>query len=122
MNETIAVDLIPTGCDPAWQVVFPGPNGGSFDVNAGDTDTINWVVGSAPIGAAISAVTFSPGQPGDVPWVGPTPSAPDWSTTDTDNLQKGDAPVSWSYTVSMIYGGVTYVSDPEITNKPPTGP
>ena len=117
-DETIEVSLVPND-DPPWKVVFPGPNGGSFTVEAGDTDTINWVIQNAPAGAAISAIQFSPGQPGNVPWVGPTPAAPDWSTTDTDNLQSGDAAVSWAYTVSMTYYGVTYVSDPEITNKPP---
>ncbi len=122
-DETIPVSLVPNDSpDPAWKVIFPGPNGGSFTVEAGDSDTINWVIQEAPAGAAITAVTFgnSPSSEGNLPWVGvPPPSAPDWSTTDTNNLQHGQPPVHWPYTVTMIYNDVHYKSDPEITNKPP---
>jgi hypothetical protein len=115
-DETIKVSLV-----PAWKVIFPGLNGGSFTVDAGDTDTINWVIENAPAGAAISAISFSNSDTG-VPWPGGNPNAPCWSAKDTNNLHQGQPPVHWPYTVTMTYEGQSYVSDPEITNKPPTGP
>jgi hypothetical protein len=117
-DETIEVSLVPND-NPPWKVIFPGPNGGSFTVDAGDTDTINWVIADAPPGAAISAIQFSNSNEGDIPWIGGTPTAPGWSTTDTNNLPHGHPPVHWPYTVTMTYENYSYVSDPEITNKPP---
>lgn len=114
----ITVDLVSTGNpDPAWQVTFP--DGGDVAVATG-VETITWVIGSAPPRAAITAVTL-PSVPEDPPWNGDLPTAAnDWTATDDNDLPAGSAAVSWEYTVTITYQGVPYVSDPKITNQPPT--
>lgn len=121
MSSIINVDLVATGEPapaPAWQVEFP--EGGNVEVTAGETDTIQWVLQTAPLTAAIHAVPIANGQPGDVPWAGPEPSAPDWTTTDHNSLTGGQSEVTWEYGVQVSYRGTVYSIDPQIKNKPPT--
>ena len=115
----ITVDLVSTGNpDPAWQVTFPDV--GDVAV-ATQQETITWVIGTAPIRAEITAVDFAPGEPGNVAWNGALPSAANnWTATDDNDVPAGSPPVSWDYTVTITYQGVPYVSDPKITNEPPT--
>ncbi|HEV7768923.1 MAG TPA: hypothetical protein VGQ76_28270 [Thermoanaerobaculia bacterium] len=121
-DDTIEVNLVSTG-NPYpndWSVEFPN-DGGTIQVQPGDTDTINWVLETAPDGAAISAIVINAGQPGNVPWDGVAPSAENnWTTTDTNSLSAGQAEVAWSYVVTVTYNGFPYVNDPEIVNDPPT--
>ena len=118
-NETIYVDLVSS--NNSWAVTYPPPAEGNITIQAGDSDTINWVLQTAPQGAAITAVTISPGQPGDVPWAGAEPTAANnFTTTDTDAIPAGSPAIAWFYSVTVTYDGVPYTSDPEIKNDPPT--
>jgi hypothetical protein len=116
-DETVPVALVSS--NNTWVVTYPGPNGGNITVQAGDSDTINWVLQSSPEGAAITSVNIDPGQPGNVPWPSPGPAPEnDFTTTDTDAA--GTAGIAWNYSVTVTYEGVPYTSDPEIKNDPPT--
>lgn len=44
-----------------------------------------------------------------------------WTATDRNDLQSGQTPVYFKYTVWVEAGGVVYARDPEIVNDPPTG-
>jgi hypothetical protein len=114
----VIVDLVSTGTDPAWQVTFP--DGGDVAVIVPE-ETITWVIGSAPPRAEITAVTLGQGEPGPVTWQGDLPTAENgWTATDQNDLPPGSPPVSWDYTVTITYQGTPYISDPKITNQPPT--
>jgi hypothetical protein len=121
--QEIYVDLVSTGeSNPAWEVTFP--DGGDVEC-AGEETLFRWVIQTAPIRAAITAVTIQDGEPGGVPWSGGVeadlPSAAnEWTATDENVLIAGDPPVSYEYSVTITYQGVPYTSDPKITNKPPT--
>ena len=123
VNTVIPVNLVSNGT--GWKVQFP--NGGSFTVKGGDSDTINWVLEptpseAIPSGAAISAVTFSKSTPSGIPWVGEISVNTEniWTTNDTNDLPEGENQEQWAYTVAVLYERVQYQSDPEITNTPPT--
>lgn len=125
---TIPVNLVATGQPfPAnWCVQYPPPESGNITVEAGQSETISWVLQDFPPTAEISAVTFELGQPGDagqpagIPWAGPEPIEPDWSTTDQNSLTSVDPAVTWAYSVTVKYKGQPYAHDPQIKNDPPT--
>jgi hypothetical protein len=118
-DETVNVALVSS--NNTWVVTYPDPDGGDITIQAGDSDSINWVLQSGPDGAAITAVTIEPGQPGNLSWAGPAPTeANNFTTTDTDAVQQGAPAIAWNYSVTVTYDGVPYTSDPQITNDPPT--
>jgi hypothetical protein len=122
MENQVLVNLVQVSVPEGqiWRAIFP--NGGSITVSPDESDTITWVLDStAPPGAALAGVFFCDGQPGNRKWAGPVPSAPNWSTTDLNTLPDGSPLVAWAYRVMILYDGTVYTSDPEITNKPPTG-
>lgn len=80
----------------------PAAGGGTFPSTGGVVFTPSWIA------AGNSQPTYNA-------------SSGTYSTTDSNNLQKGDSAVEYSYSLSMISpNGTLYTApDPDVTNTPP---
>lgn len=120
-----------------WSQVPP-----KVHVPPGQTTTINW--GLQVIPASAGSIVFSTANSSTVPptpagivfnsnWTGsapgpalpPPPNNADWTAQITNNLLKGDDPVTAYYAVNAVYtpsGGtaVPVQFDPEVESDPPT--
>lgn len=86
------------------------------DIPYGTTDIIQWTITGATF-PPTSGVVFAPDASCPAVWPGQQPTFVTSTQYQVDDTPPSNTPVTYSYTVTYIYNGVTYSYDPIVRNE-----